>query len=78
MKLTPDANGEHPQDPAEPGLSPDVRYCAAVLAAGAFRSGVTEDGIRRLFARLEELGYGFGPDAEAGVLSELAVLGASQ
>ena len=78
MKLTPDANGEHPQDPAEPGLSPDVRYCAAVLAAGAFRSGVTEDGIRRLFAACDRIGLGLGPDAEAAVLAELAVLGASQ
>jgi hypothetical protein len=69
MKLTPDANGEHPQNPAVPGLSPDGQHPAAVLAAGAFRSGVTEDGIRRLFAACDRIGLGLGPDAEAAVLA---------
>jgi hypothetical protein len=43
----------------------------------AIESGVDEDGIRRLLARFEGLGYGFPPECEAAVLSELAALKAS-
>ena len=52
-------------------------YPAAVLAASAYRSGVTEQGIRRLFAACDRIGLGLGPDAEAAVLAELAALRAS-
>jgi hypothetical protein len=35
---------------------------------------VTEQGIRRLFAACDELGYGFPPECETAVLSEYAAL----
>jgi hypothetical protein len=59
---------------AAPALSPFGHYCASVLAATAIESGVDEDGIRRLFARCAEAGYGFAPECEAAVLSEHAAL----
>jgi hypothetical protein len=71
--LQPDA----PADQAAPGLTPDGRYLASVLAVGAFESGVTDQAIRRLFARCDELGIGLGADFTEGVLSELATLRAS-
>lgn len=62
---------------AVPALSPFGQYCASVLAATAVESGVDEDGIRRLFAGLDEAGYGFRPESVAAVLSEYAALKAS-
>ena len=59
---------------AVPALSPFGRYCASVLAASAVESGVDEDGIRRLFARCAEVGYGFPPGCEAAALAEFAAL----
>jgi hypothetical protein len=35
---------------------------------------VDEDGLRRLFARCAEAGYGFAPECEAAVLAEHAAL----
>jgi len=65
-----------PGGPA-PVLTPFGRYCASVLAALAIESGVDEDGIRRLFARCAEAGYGFPAECEAAVLAEHAALKAS-
>ena len=62
---------------AAPVLPPFGRYCAAVLAATAIESGVDEDGVRRLFARCAEVGYGFPAECEAAVLAEHAALKAS-
>jgi hypothetical protein len=62
---------------AAPVLTPFGRYCASVLAATAIESGVDEDGIRRLFARCAEVGYGFPAECEAAVLAEHAALRAS-
>ena len=62
---------------AAPALSDLGRYCASVLAATAIESGVDEDGIRRLFARCADAGYGFPAECEAAVLAEHAALKAS-
>ncbi len=65
-----------PLQPAQaaPDLSPLGRYCVSVLASTAHRSGVDEDGIRRLFARCDQVGLGLGPGFEASVLSEFAAM----
>jgi hypothetical protein len=68
------ADGSDTPGRAAPGLSPLGRYCASVLAAEAFESGVDEHGIRRLFARCAETGFGLSADFEAGVLAEHAAL----
>ena len=60
-----------------PVLTPFGRYCASVLAATAIESGVDEDGLRRLFARCAEAGYGFPAECEAAVPAEHAALKAS-
>ena len=72
-------NTSHLQDGSGPGrpapaLSEGSRYLASVLAALALESGVDEDGIRRLFARCAEVGYGFPPGCEAAALAEFAAL----
>jgi hypothetical protein len=79
-----DANTCHLQDGSGPGqtapvpvLTPFGRYCASVLAALAIESGVDEDGIRRLFARCAEAGYGLPAECEAAVLAAHAALRAS-
>ena len=68
------ADGPAAAAPAAPELSPIGRYCASVLAATAIESGVDEGGVRRLFARCAEVGYGFPPECEAAVLAEHAAL----
>ncbi len=57
-----------PLQPAQaaPDLSPLGRYCVSVLAS--------TDGIRRLFARCDQVGLGLGPGFEASVLSEFAAM----
>jgi len=67
------SSGSTPEQ-AAPALSDLGRYCASVLAATAIQSGVDEDGIRRLFARCAEVGYGFPPGCEAAALAEFAAL----
>ena len=73
----PGADGPDPAEQAAPALSSFGRYCASILAATAIESGVDEHGIRRLFARCAEAGYGFPPECEAAVLAEHAALRAS-
>jgi hypothetical protein len=77
--LQPSADGPDTTGPAAPApaLSPLGRSCASVLAATAIESGVDEHGIRRLFARCAETGFGLSADFEAGVLAEFAALRAS-
>ena len=55
-----------------PQATPDFRYPARVLASSAHRSGVTAKGIRRLFARCDEIGLSLSPEAEEATLSWLA------
>jgi len=58
-----------------------ARYAASVLAATALDSSTTPEEaaekVRGLFAGLAEAGYGFPPECQAGVLSELAAMGAA-
>jgi hypothetical protein len=75
--LQPADGGPDAADQGTPVLSEDGRYCASVLAATAIESGVDEDGIRRLFARCAEAGYGFPAECEVAVLAEHAALKAS-
>jgi hypothetical protein len=75
--LQSSADGPEAAAQAAPALSEGSRYLASVLAATAIESGVDEDGIRRLFARCAEAGYGFLPECEAAVLAEHAALKAS-
>jgi hypothetical protein len=69
-------DGSGPGRPA-PALSDLGRYCASVLAVTAIESGLDEAGLRSLFARCAQAGYGFPPECEAAVLAEHAALKAS-
>lgn len=66
-----------PVTPIRPQASPDLRCPAAVLAASAHRSGVTAKGLRRLFARCDEIGLSLSPEAEEATLSWLAEITAA-
>ena len=61
-----------PVTPIRPQASPGLRYPAAVLASSAHRSGVTPRGLRRLFARCDEIGLSLSPAAEEATLVWLA------
>jgi hypothetical protein len=75
VKLTESAAAAGPR-PADdnPVLSPVSRSAIRMIAVTACESGVTTEGIRVLFARLAQAGFGLSPVFEAGVLRELAAL----
>ena len=82
--LHPSPDGRYAAAQGAPELSPAGRYCARMLAVLAYlpavragRPAEAEEKIRGLFLGLEERGYGFPPECEAAVLSELAALRAS-
>jgi hypothetical protein len=73
MKVTGSSTGsQHADD--DPVLSPVTRSAIRLMAVTAYRSGVTEEGIRGLFAGFGRAGFGLSSVFEAGVLRELAAL----